>query len=132
MRFARSGAAGGTADAPPMRPAGTSGFMLGLQRLGRDLLLRLQQLVGLVFLVVEAIVALRIIFKAMGANETAGFASFIYSLSSPFVGPFHPVFKDGNINGHPFELGSLLAMLIFAALAFLALRVVRVVFSPKL
>ena len=119
------------ADAAVVRPSGPSAFTRAMRRLYRDLLLRLQQLVGLAFIVVEGIVALRVVFKAMGANAQAGFSSLVYSVSSPFVGPFHPVFKDGNINGHPFELGSVLAMLVFALLAYLVLRVVRVLFfSP--
>lgn len=113
------------------RRSGPSPFLRGLQRLWHDILLRFQQLVGLTFIVIEGIVALRVVFKAMGANAQAGFSSFIYSISSPFVGPFHPVFKDGTINGHPFELGSVLAMLVFALLAFLAMRVVRLVFAPR-
>lgn len=118
------------ADAPVTRRSGPSAFTRAIRKLYRDLLLRLQQLVGLAFIVIEGIVALRVVFKAMGANAQAGFSSLVYNVSSPFVGPFHPVFKDGNINGHPFELGSVLAMLVFALLAYLVLRVVRVLFSP--
>ena len=130
LRFARPGGGVAAADTAVARRTGPSPVVRWLKRLWRDLLLRLQQLVGLTFIVVEGIVALRVVFKAMGANAHAGFSSLIYSISAPFVGPFHPVFADGNINGHPFELGSVLAMLVFALLAFLALRVVRVVFSP--
>ncbi len=132
LRFARTSAGGGTTEAPPVaRPLGQSPFVRSLRKAARNLFLRLQNFIGLIFLVVEGIVAVRIIFKATGANPLAGFSSFIYSLSSPFVGPFHPVFADGKLNGHPFEWGSLLAMAVFAALAFLALRVMRAVFSPR-
>ena len=130
LRFARPGGEVAAADTAVARRTGPSPVARWLKSLWRDLLLRLQQLVGLAFIVIEGIVALRVVFKAMGANAQAGFSSFIYTISSPFVGPFHPVFKDGTINGHPFELGSVLAMLVFALLAFLALRVVRVLFSP--
>jgi YggT family protein len=131
LRFARTSAAGAPTDAPAARPLGQSPFVRSLRKAARNLFLRLQNFIGLIFLVVEGIVAVRIIFKATGANPTAGFSSFIYSLSSPFVGPFHPVFTDGKLNGHPFEWGSLLAMAVFAALAFLALRVMRAIFSPR-
>jgi YggT family protein len=131
LRFARTSAGGAPNDAPAARPLGQSPFVRSLRKAARNLFLRLQNFIGLIFLVVEGIVAVRIIFKATGANPTAGFSSFIYSLSSPFVGPFHPVFTDGKLNGHPFEWGSLLAMAVFAALAFLALRVMRAIFSPR-
>ena len=113
------------------RPLGPSPFVRNVRKFLRNVFLRLQNFIGLIFLVVEGIVAVRIIFKATGANPLAGFSSFIYNLSSPFVGPFHPVFADGKLNGHPFEWGSLLAMAVFAALAFLAIRVMRAVFSPR-
>jgi hypothetical protein len=98
--------------------------------LSRELVARLRQLIRLVLLVVEGLIAVRIIFKLSGANESAGFATFLYKLTSPLVSPFHPVFADHLVNGHPFELGSLLAMGVYAALAYLGLRVVRVIFSP--
>src|ERR1700730_1215186 len=131
LGFARTNPGGGTTDAPVARPLGPSPFVRNLRKFARNLFSRLQQFIGLIFLVVEGIVAVRVIFKATGANPLAGFSSFIYSLSSPFVGPFHPVFADGKLNGHPFEWGSLLAMAVFAALAFLAIRVMRAVFSPR-
>src|ERR1700681_1539197 len=123
LGFARTSAGAGTTEAPAARPLGQSPFVRSLRKAARNLFLRLQNFIGLIFLVVEGIVAVRIIFKATGANPQAGFSSFIYNLSSPFVGPFHPVFADGKLNGHPFEWGSLLAMAASAALAFLPLRV---------
>ncbi|MBJ7609023.1 MAG: YggT family protein [Candidatus Dormibacteraeota bacterium] len=93
--------------------------------------MRLRQLLRLALLVVEAMVALRIVLKVTGANAQAGFSSFVYRVSSPFVEPFHPVFADQSVNQHPFEVGSLLAMVVYAALAYLAVRVVRIILSPR-
>jgi hypothetical protein len=66
-----------------------------------------------------------------GANEHAGFASLVYRVTSPLVSPFHPVFADHPVNGHPFEVGSLLAMGVYAAAAYVLLRLVRLVFTPR-
>jgi YggT family protein len=96
----------------------------------REIVVRLRQLVRLVLLIVEAIIAVRILFKVAGANPGAGFASFVYKVSGPFVNPFHPVFADGTVNGHPFEVGSVLAMAVYAALAYLVVRVARLIFTP--
>ncbi len=81
-------------------------------------------------LVVEAVIALRVVLKVAGANQNAGFANLIYKVTSPLVGPFHPVFADHPVDGHPFEVGSLLAMAVYAAAAYLLLRLVRVLTSP--
>jgi catechol 2,3-dioxygenase-like lactoylglutathione lyase family enzyme len=106
-----------------------------LARVGRflshELVRRLRQLIRLVLLVMEAFIAVRILFKVAGANEHAGFASLLYKVTAPLVGPFHPVFADRLVSGHPFEWGSLLAMPAYAALAYLALRLVRLVSSPE-
>lgn len=96
----------------------------------REVVARLRQLVRLALLMVEAIIAVRILFKVAGANADAGFSSFVYKVSGPFVNPFHPVFADGTVNGHPFEVGSVLAMAVYAALAYLVVRVARLIFTP--
>ena len=90
---------------------------------------RLVQLIRLAIFVVDGIIAVRILLKVAGANPQAGFTSFVDRLSSPFVGPFHPVFADQLVNGHPLELGSLLAMGVYAVLAYVSVGVVRRIFS---
>jgi hypothetical protein len=100
-------------------------------RLGaRGFAARVVQLIRLAILVIEGIIAVRVLLKVAGANAQAGFTSFVDGLSSPFVGPFHPVFADQLLNGHPLEVGSLLAMGVYALLAYAAIRVVRGLFSP--
>ncbi len=102
-----------------------------LSRISREVKMRFSQLIRLVLLLVEALIALRMLFKVTGANEHAGFASLIYRITSPLVGPFHPVFSDHPVNGHPFEVGSLLAMGVYAAAAYVLLRLGRLVFTPR-
>ena len=77
LRFARTSAAGATTDAAAARPLGPSPFVRNVRKFLRNVFLRLQNFIGLIFLVVEGIVAVRIIFKATGANPVAGFSSFI-------------------------------------------------------
>jgi uncharacterized protein YggT (Ycf19 family) len=100
-------------------------------RISREIKMRFSQLIRLVLLLVEALIALRMLFKVTGANEHASFASLVYRVTSPLVSPFHPVFADHPVNGHPFEVGSLLAMGVYAAAAYVLLRLVRLVFTPR-
>lgn len=90
---------------------------------------RLVQLIRLAIVVIDGIIAVRILLTIAGANPQAGFTSFVDGLSAPFVGPFHPVFADQPVNGHPLELGSLLAIGVYAVLAYVAIRLVRRIFS---
>lgn len=101
-----------------------------LARVAAEMRARLDQLARLALLLVEALIAVRVLLKVAGANEHAGFATFLYRVSSPLVAPFHPVFADRPVNGHPFEVGSLLAMAVYAAAAYLLTRLARAVVSP--
>ena len=94
-----------------------------------DIVARVGQLLRLALLVLEALIALRILLKVAGA-QPAGFSNFVYNVSEPFVKPFHPVFKDGMVNHHPFEVGSLLAMAVYAAIYWIVVRVLRIILAP--
>jgi hypothetical protein len=112
-------------------PGGPAAMARVARLMSREVVVRVLQLVRLLLLVVEALIAVRIFFKLLGANAQSGFASFLYRITAPLVAPFHPVFADRTLNGHPFEVGSLLAMAVYFALAYLVVRVVRVIFSPS-
>ena len=90
---------------------------------------RVVQLIWLAILFVELAVALHVLLKVAGAMK-AGFTNFVDGVSAPFVGPFHPVFKDQIVNGNPLEVGTLLGMAVYAILAFAAIRIVRGIASP--
>src|SRR5260370_22786305 len=55
---------------------------------------RLVQAIYLVFGIIEAIVAIRLVLRALGANSGAGFPQFIYGFSTPLVTPFAGLFGN--------------------------------------
>src|SRR4051812_28206005 len=55
---------------------------------------RVTQLVYWVFGLVEGLIAIRLILKALGANSTAGFSEFIYGITAPLVAPFSGLFSN--------------------------------------
>ena len=82
--------------------------------------------------VLEVILALRFIFRLLGANESSGFVTFLYSLSFVFVAPFKGIFNEPTIyNGSVFELSTLVAMLIYALIAWGIVSLARVLFGPN-
>lgn len=82
--------------------------------------------------VVEAIMGLRFIFRLLGANEGNSFIMFLYSLSLVFVSPFDGIFNDQAIgNRSVFETSTLVAMLIYALIAWGLASLGRVIFSSK-
>ena len=80
--------------------------------------------------VLEAILLLRLLFRLLAANEASSFVVFIYNLSHIFVGPFNGIFNDQALGRSVFEISTLIAMLIYALLAWGIVSLGRVVFAP--
>ncbi len=83
--------------------------------------------------VLEVIMLLRLIFRLLGANQENGFISFLYGLSHIFVGPFNGIFNDppiGRAGVSFFEVSTVIAMLIYALIAWGIVSLARVVFAP--
>lgn len=97
----------------------------------RQLALRLVQVVSLLFGVLETLIALRVILRALGANPNAGFAQFIYGLTAPFVAPFVGLFGTPQAGGSVLELHSIVALVVYALLAWLVVRLVWLVFGES-
>ncbi len=82
--------------------------------------------------VLEVILALRLVFRLLGANQSNGFTQFLYNLSQVFVAPFHGIFHDQTLGtGKVFEISTLIAMLIAALIAWGLIALSRVVFAPN-
>lgn len=86
------------------------------------------QIVWYVWGLIEALLAFRFILKLLAADPTAGFSSFIYNVSYPFVAPFISVFKMTRVEGSIFEWTTLLAMLVIWLIAF---GIVQLFFMSK-
>ena len=84
------------------------------------------QIVYLVFGVIEALIAIRVLLKLLAANPDASFTSFMYGVSQPFVTFFQNVFPTTQSRGSVFELSSVLAIVVYALLAYAIVRVIRI------
>ncbi|MDQ6673769.1 MAG: YggT family protein [Chloroflexota bacterium] len=83
---------------------------------------RVVQLVYLIFGVIEGLIAIRFVLKALGANPSAGFAEFIYGVTSPLVAPFYGLFGNPTAQGNVLEVHSIVALIVYALLAWLIAR----------
>jgi hypothetical protein len=90
---------------------------------------RAVQAIYLVFGIIEGLVAIRFILKALGANPNAGFSEFIYGLSAPFVAPFVGLFSSPTYGASVLELHSIVAILVYALLAWLLAKLVWLLFG---
>jgi uncharacterized protein YggT (Ycf19 family) len=87
---------------------------------------RTVRIIYLVFGVIESLIAIRVVLKLLAANPSAGFTSLIYNVTQPFVALFQGVFPDAQSKGSVVEVSSLLAILVYALLAFGLASLVRI------
>jgi hypothetical protein len=85
----------------------------------RVLAYRATQLVYWIFGLIEGLIAIRFVLKALGANASAGFAQFIYGVTAPLVAPFQGLFGNPSAQGSVLEFNSIVALIVYALLAWL-------------
>ena len=82
--------------------------------------------------VLEMILALRFVFRLLGASQENSFMLFLYRFSQVFAAPFHSIFQDQALGTRSvFELSTLVAMLVYALLAWGLAALSRMVFAPN-
>ena len=86
-----------------------------------------ERLVGFIAGALMILLAFRFILSLLGANRGNAFADFIYSLSYPFVAPFFGLFGYTMRYGvSRFEIETLVAMLVYAVVAFGIVQLIRI------
>jgi hypothetical protein len=86
-----------------------------------------QQVIYLVFGILEGLLALRFVLKLLGANPHSGFASFIYGITAPFMAPFIGVFGEPSAGGSVVEFNALVAIAVYALISWVLVKVVWLV-----
>ena len=91
---------------------------------------RLVQTVYLVFGVVEALLVVRFLLRALAANADAGFAQAIYAITGVLVAPFSGLFGTPQIaTGAALELSTLIALIVYGAMGWLLARAAWLMFG---
>jgi len=76
--------------------------------------------------ILEIALGLRFVLKLIAANPDAGFARAIYGLTQPFLAPFTALVGTPTSGGTVLEVTTLIAMAVYALLAWIVVRVIRV------
>ena len=93
---------------------------------------KLNQNIWLIFGSIMGVIAIRFVLSLMAANQTNPFASFIYNVSDIFLWPFFGLTVEPGAGGMVLELPALIAILVYALLAWFLTRLVKVLFErPK-
>jgi hypothetical protein len=80
----------------------------------------------------EIILGLRFLFRLLAANSYNGFVSGLYSFTYIFIAPFVGIFGNPGLKAHVFEVSTLIAMIIYALIAWALVALSRIVFAPPL
>jgi uncharacterized membrane protein HdeD (DUF308 family) len=82
---------------------------------------QIKRIVYYVLGTIEVLFALRLILKVLGANPQSSFASLLYSVTALFMAPFNGIFRTAVSQGletqSVLEPALLIAMLVYALLA---------------
>jgi Zn-dependent protease with chaperone function len=97
-------------------------------REGRIFTFKASQLVWLLFGILEALLALRIGLRLIGANPDSPVAVFIYGFTSVFLAPFAGLVGSPAAGGMVLELSSVIAMVVYALIAWALERIIWVMF----
>ncbi len=92
----------------------------------RQSLMKATQVIWLVTSILEILIGIRVLLKLLGANPQAGFAQFVYGMTAVFLAPFAVLFPSPAASGSVLEISSLVAMLVYALLAWVIIRIMWV------
>jgi hypothetical protein len=89
---------------------------------------KVTQLIWLLLGILEALIALRIGLKLIGANPASTIVALIYGFTSLFLFPFEGMIASPSSGRIVLELSSLFAMMIYALIAWAVERTVWLLF----
>ncbi|MEK7447785.1 MAG: YggT family protein [Patescibacteria group bacterium] len=94
-----------------------------------------EYLVYFIFGVLEILLAFRFILQLLGASLSSGFVSSIYDFSRIFILPFEGIFRKGTSEGIEttavFEPATLVAIIVYALLAWGIVKLIRIFSGEK-
>lgn len=86
------------------------------------------QMIWLLLGLLEALIALRVVFKLIGVNAANAFATLLYNVTGLFVAPFASLTSAPAAGGMVLEISSIIAMIVYLLIAWGLERIVYVLF----
>jgi len=94
----------------------------------RETVYKVSQIVWLLFGGLEALIGIRVILLLIGANPANGFTAFVYQITQLFLWPFQNLIANPTFQNMTLEVTSIIAMIVYALLGWLIVRMIWVVF----
>lgn len=91
-------------------------------------LYRAKQIVWLIVGLIVALIALRFVLLAVGANMNVGFGGLVLGITQPFVAPFLPLFGEQQAQ---IEFGDLIAIAVYLLLGWGISKLLEILLAPR-
>ncbi len=78
---------------------------------------RFNQIIWYILGLVEVLLIFRLVLKALGANPFAGFASLIYTLTTPIASPFSGILGTSVTGNSMIEWSTIIAAIVYLCVA---------------
>lgn len=83
-------------------------------------------LINVVFMIVESMIALRILLKLFAANTSAPFVQWVYQMTQSLIYPFLGIFPSPVLEGgFIIEFSSLFALVVYGVIAYLISELIQ-------
>lgn len=89
---------------------------------------KMTQVIWLLLGILEAAIALRIIFKLIGVNPANPFANLLYTVTGLFLFPFSGLVGTPTSGNMILEISSVIAMIVYLLIGWVLVRIVYVAF----
>jgi len=87
-----------------------------------------QRITYVIFSIIEILLAMRLVFKLLGANSANAFVKGIYNITHPLVMIFEGIFSRTTVSGSEnisvFEPGTLIAMVVIGIIAWIVMMLI--------
>lgn len=78
---------------------------------------RFNQIIWYILILIEVLLVFRTVLKALGANQSAGFTSLIYSITTPLTIPFSGILGTSITGNSMIEWSTLIAGVVYLVVA---------------
>ena len=95
----------------------------------QETLSRVTGIILLCFTILGTLIGLRFMLKLMAANAANAFANLIYTVTGPFLWPFEGLTSNPSFQGITIEFHDLIAIVVYAMIGWVIVRVLWLLFA---
>jgi hypothetical protein len=100
-------------------------------QVNQEIVTRVTGLIQLGTSLLNILIVLRYVLELVQASRLHAFASLIYAISEPFLSVFAGLTRSPQLRDVALELNSLIAIMVYSLLGWIAIQLVRILFANR-